>query len=68
MQHVDLYVGEGLIPLVVETDHNSDISTVALMSQPTPNSLFFQTFNLDVRHIKESNNIIADALSCATLL
>lgn len=67
LQHFDLYTGSGA-PLVVYTDHNP---LTFLRSLPNPNqrlmrwALFSQPYHLDVRHIKGSENVMADALSRA---
>ena len=67
LQHFEVYVGGGRT-LVVYTDHNP---LTFLHSLQNPNQrlmrwcLFLQPFNLDIRHIKGSENIVADALSRA---
>lgn len=67
LQHFDVYVGSGL-PLIVYTDHNP---LTFLKSLQNPNqrlmrwALFLQPYNLDIRHIKGSDNVVADALSRA---
>ena len=66
LQHFDVYLGSGLTPLVVYTDHNP---LTFLRSLQNPNqrlmrwALFLQPYHLDIRHIKGSENVIADALS-----
>ena len=66
--HFDVYVGSGLSPLIVFTDHNP---LTFLKSLQNPNqrlmrwALFLQPYNLDIRHIKGTDNVIADALSRA---
>lgn len=68
LQHFEVYVGSGLTPLTVFTDHNP---LIFLKSLQNPNqrlmrwALFLQPFNLDIRHISGKDNIIADALSRA---
>ena len=68
LQHFDVYVGSGLSPLIVFTDHNP---LTFLKSLQNPNqrlmrwALFLQPYNLDIRHIKGTDNVIADALSGA---
>lgn len=70
LQHFEVYVGGARAPLVVFTDHNP---LTFLWSLRCPNqrlirwSLFLQAYDLDIRHIKETDNVIADALSCAPL-
>ena len=69
IQHFEVYVG-GAAPIVVFTDHNP---LTFLKSLKSPNqrlvrwALFLQAFNLDIRHIKGTDNIQADALSRAPL-
>lgn len=66
LQHFDVYLGSGLTPLVVYTDHNP---LTFLRSLQNPNqrlmrwALFLQPYHLDIRHIKGSENVVADALS-----
>ena len=68
LQHFDVYLGSGLTPLVVYTDHNP---LTFLKSLQNPNqrlmrwALFLQPFNVEIRHIKGSANVMADALSRA---
>lgn len=65
LQYFEVYFGGGK-PLVVSTDHNP---LMFLHSLQNPNQrlmrwcLFLQPSNLDIRHIKGSDNIVADALS-----
>ena len=66
LQHFEVYLGSGLTPLVVYTDHNP---LTFLRSLQNPNqrlmrwALFLQPYHLDIRHIKGSENVMADALS-----
>ncbi len=66
LQQFEVYVGSG--PVVVYTDHNP---LTFLNSLWCPNqrliqwSLSFQSYTLDIRHIKGKDNIVADALSRA---
>lgn len=68
LQHFEVYVGGGVNPVVVFTDHNP---LTFLHSLQNPNQrlmrwcLFLQPFNLDIRHIKGTENVLADALSRA---
>ncbi len=66
LQHFDVYVGSVSYPLIVYTDHNP----LVFLNQMKNNnqrlmrwSLFLQTFELDIRHIRGKDNVIADALS-----
>lgn len=69
LQLFEVYVAAGEL-IVVYTDHNP---LTFLRSLRCPNqrlthwSLFLQAYNLDIRYIKGSENIIADALSRAPL-
>lgn len=68
LQHFEVYVGSGLTPLTVFTDHNP---LIFLKSLQNPNqrlmrwALFLQPYNIDIKHISGKDNIIADALSRA---
>lgn len=67
LQHFDVYVA-GAFSLVVFCDHNP---LTFLHSLQNPNqrlmrwALFLQPYHLDIRHIKGTDNVIADALSRA---
>lgn len=69
LQHFNVYVGTGE-RILVYTDHNP---LTFLHSIRCPNqrltrwSLFLQVYNLDIKHIKGKDNVIADALSRAPL-
>lgn len=69
LQHFEVYVTGGA-PLVVYTDHNP---LTFLQSLRCPNqrlvrwALFLQAYDLDIRHIRGTENIMADALSRAPL-
>ncbi|KAL2076463.1 hypothetical protein ACEWY4_027927 [Coilia grayii] len=66
LQHFDVYVGGGVRPVVVYSDHNP---LTFLHSLQNPNqrlmrwALFLQPYQLDIRHIRGVENIMADALS-----
>ncbi len=68
LKNFDVYVGSGVVPVVVYTDHNP---LTFLNSLQCPNqrlirwSLLLQSYWLDIRHIKGSDNVVADALSRA---
>lgn len=70
LKHFDVYLGSGVVPVVVFTDHNP---LTFLNSLQCPNhrlvrwSLFLQSYWLDIRHLKGSDNVVADALSRAPL-
>ena len=67
LQHFDVYVA-GACSLIVFSDHNP---LTFLHSLQNPNqrlmrwALFLQPYHLDIRHIKGTDNVIADALSRA---
>ena len=66
LQHFEVYVGGGVETLVVYTDHNH---LTFLHSLQNPNQrlmrwcLFLQPYTLDIRHVKGTENVFADALS-----
>ncbi len=66
LQNFEVYVGSVSDPLVVYTDHNP---LIYLHSLRCPNQrltrwcLFLQSYALDIRHIKGTDNVVADALS-----
>lgn len=68
LKHFEVYVGSVSDPLVVYTDHNP---LVYLHSLRCPNQrltrwcLFLQSYALDIRHIRGTDNVVADALSRA---
>ncbi|XP_039514899.1 uncharacterized protein LOC120469791 [Pimephales promelas] len=69
LQHFQVYIGGA--PVIVYTDHNP---LTFLQSFKCPNqrlmrwSLFLQAYDLDIRHIKGADNVIADALSRAPVI
>lgn len=66
LQHFDVYVGGGLHPVVVFSDHNplTFLSSLQNANQRLMRwALFLQPYNLTIRHIKGSENVMADALS-----
>lgn len=66
LQHFEVYLGGSSFPIVVYTDHNP-LVFLARMSNSNQRlmrwALIIQEFNLDIRHKKGSQNIVADALS-----
>lgn len=70
LQHFEVYVGSVAGPVTIFTDHNP---LVFLKSIQNPNqrlmrwSLFLQNYDLNIQHIKGSENVIADALSRAPI-
>ena len=71
LKHFEVYVGGGVRPLVVYTDHNP---LTFLHSLQNPNQrlmrwcLFLQPFHLDIRHVKGTENTVADAMSRAMIV
>lgn len=66
LQHFKVYVGGSCTPVLVYTDHNplTFLSRMCNSNQCLMRwSLFVQEYNLDIRHKKGSENVIADALS-----
>ena len=66
LQHFDVYVSSSYVPLVVFTDHNplTFLSKIKNKSQRLVRwSLLLQNYNLEIRHIKGRDNLVADALS-----
>ena len=67
LDHFDVYVSSSQV-LVVYTDHNP---LVFLSRMRNSNhrlmrwSLFLQGFNLEIKHIRGRDNVLADALSRA---
>lgn len=68
LQNFDVYVGGGLHPVVIYSDHNP---LTFLHSLKNANqrlmrwALFLQPYRLSIRHIKGVENVMADALSRA---
>lgn len=68
LQHFEIYLDACTIPILVYTDHNP---LVFLFRMSNSNqrlmrwSLLIQGFNLEIRHKKGCENVIADALSRA---
>lgn len=66
LQHFEVYIGGNSSAVIVYSDHNP---LTFLHSLKNPNQrlmrwcLFLQPFHLDVRYVKGSENIVADALS-----
>lgn len=66
LQHFEVYVGCSVQPLIVFTDH-SPLTFLSKLYNHNQRltwwSLFLQSYNLDIRHKKGVENILADALS-----
>ena len=69
LQHFEVYVSAGEYPLTVYTDHNP---LVFLHHLKNTNqrllrwSILLQQYNLDIRHIRSQDYVIADTLSHAS--
>ena len=68
LQHFEVYLTSTASPIVVFSDHNP-LTFIHKMENKNQGllrwSLLLQKYNLDIRHIKEKDNIIPDALSRA---
>ena len=66
LQHFDVYVGGGVHPVVVYSDHNP-LTFLHSLQSPSQRlmrwKLFLQPYNLSIWHIRGVDNVIADALS-----
>lgn len=68
LQHFEVYVGSSPTPVQVFTDHNPLVFLSRMRNHNSRLmrwSLLMQDFNVEIRHIKGANNIVADALSRA---
>ena len=69
LQHFEVYVGGGLHPIVVYSDHNPLTFLQSLKGSTNQRllrwALFLQPFHLVIRHIRGVENVMADALSRA---
>lgn len=66
LQHFEVYLGSSPLPVVVFSDHNP----LVFLSRMRNNnqrlmrwSLLLQDFNIEIRHKKGTDNVLADALS-----
>ena len=66
LEHFDVYLGTTVHPVLVFTDHNP-LTFIHRMKNKNQRlvrwSLTLQKYNLDIRHIKGKENVMADALS-----
>ena len=70
LQHFDVYLGTTVAPVEVFTDHNPLVFIEKMKNKNQRLlrwSLAFQEYNLQIRHIKGRDNIMADALSRAII-
>lgn len=66
LQHFEVYVGSSACPVVVMTDHNplTFLSRMYNHNQRLMRwALIVQEYNLEIRHKKGTDNVLADALS-----
>ena len=63
---LNVYVGGGVVPVVVFSDHNP-LTFLHQLQNPNQRlmrwALFLQPYNLQIRHIKGVGNVMAHALS-----
>jgi len=66
LEHFEVYLGTTVHPVLVYTDHNP-LTFIHRMKNKNQRlvrwSLTLQEYNLDIRHIKGRDNVMADALS-----
>jgi len=68
LQHFEVYLGSSAVPITVYTDHNPLIflSNMSSSNQRLLRwALKLQDYNVQIQHIKGSDNVVADALSRA---
>lgn len=66
LQHFEVYLGSSSLPVVVFTDHNPIVFLSRMYNHNQKLmrwALMVQDFNLEIRHKKGSDNVLADALS-----
>ena len=66
LQHFEVYVGSSCLPIVVYTDHNPLVFLSRMYNHNQRLmrwALLAQEFNLEIKHKKGSENVLADALS-----
>ncbi|KAJ8032010.1 hypothetical protein HOLleu_25409 [Holothuria leucospilota] len=66
LQHFDVYLGTTSFPITVYTDHNP-LTFLSKMKNKNHRlmrwSLFLQSYNVDIKHIKGKDNVVPDSLS-----
>ncbi len=66
LQHFDVYLGSISVPVVVFTDHNPLVFLSCMYNHNQCLmrwALMAQKYNLEIKHKKGSDNVVADALS-----
>ena len=66
LQHFEVYVGASSSPVVVYTDHNPLVSLTQMYNHNQRLmrwALLAQGYNLEIKHKKGTDNVVADALS-----
>lgn len=68
LQQFDVYLAGGAVPITVYSDHNP-LTFLHSLKSPSQRlmrwALFLQPYNLQIRHIRGVDNVMADALSRA---
>lgn len=66
LKHFEVYVGFHGVPMVIYTDHNP-LVFIDQMQNTNQRlmcwSLFLQAFNVEIRHVRRGDSVLADALS-----
>ena len=68
LQHFEVYVGSSILPVVVFTDHNPLVFLARMYNHNQRLmrwALIVQDYNIEIRHKKGSDNVLADTLSRA---
>ncbi len=68
LQHFEVYIGSSSLPVIVFTDHNPLVFLSRMYNQNQRLmrwSLIVQNYNLEIKHKKGTENVVADALSRA---
>lgn len=68
LQHFEVYVGSSSVPVLVYTDHNPLVFLARMYNQNQRLmrwALVVQNYNLEIKHKKGVDNVMADALSRA---
>lgn len=60
LQHFDVYLGRGAVPVTVYSDHNPLIFPPFFEKHLMPWASFLQPYNLQIQHIQGMDNVMAD--------